>query len=89
MTVYEMREAISKAYDTRSWKKKVENMYNDQVIAIYKNFEYRGILGKVMKKERPTVCDGCKQLSLFDLIDEINAKDKKKNKRKEIENHAL
>lgn len=68
MTVYEMRAEILKVYDTESWRIKVNKMYDDQVIAIYYDFMQRGILGKVLKKERPTVCSEYEQLSLFDLI---------------------
>lgn len=72
MTNYEMREAIRKVYDTRSWQNKVDNMYDDQVIAIYLNFEKRGILNKVMKKERPIVYPKLLkepvQLNIFDYI---------------------
>lgn len=79
MTVHQMRDAILKVYDTASWKKKVENMYDDQVIAIYYNFEARGILDKVMKKERPAVKKSAwafddyvpqetEQMTIFDLM---------------------
>lgn len=79
MTVQQMRDAILKVYDTASWKKKVENMYDDQVIAIYHNFLERDILDKVMRKERPEVTKSIKtfdgyvpqeaeQLTIFDLL---------------------
>ncbi len=74
MTNYEMREAIRKVYDTRSWQNKVDNMYDDQVIAIYLNFEKRGILNKVMKKERPIVypkpLKEPVQLNIFDYVNQ-------------------
>lgn len=50
MTVEEQRTAISKVYPTEKWKNKVENMPEDQVIAIYLAFEKRGLLGKVITK---------------------------------------
>lgn len=50
MTVEEQRTAISKVYPTEKWKNKVENMPEDQVIAIYLAFEGRGLLGKVITK---------------------------------------
>ena len=74
MTVEQMRGAIMRVYDTQSWKKKVLTMYDDQVIAIYYDFSNRGILNKIMKKERPIVADNtqpkvkCQQLSFFDIL---------------------
>ena len=44
------RSAISKVYPTEKWKNKVENMPEDQVVAIYLAFEKRGLLGKVITK---------------------------------------
>ena len=80
MTIQQMKDAIADVYDTKSWRRKVEYMYDDQVIAIYHNFLERGILGKVMRRERPVtvmnressatdVCEvkeECEQLSFFD-----------------------
>lgn len=74
MTVQQMRDAIVDVYDTRSWKQKVANMYDDQVIAIYYNFSKRGVLNKVLRKERPEVkysessSKQSDQLSMFDFI---------------------
>lgn len=79
MTVQQMRDAILKVYDTESWKKKVANMYDDQVIAIYHNFVERKILDKVMRRERPAakksawavedyVPQEAEQLTIFDLM---------------------
>ena len=42
MTTYEQRLAISKVYSSSSWKKKVENMSDSQVIAVYLRFEKEG-----------------------------------------------
>ncbi len=50
MTVEEQRTAILKVYPTEKWKNKVENMPEDQVVAIYLAFEKRGLLGKVITK---------------------------------------
>lgn len=50
MTVEEQRTAISKVYPTEKWQNKVENMPEDQVIAIYLAFEKRDLLGKVITK---------------------------------------
>ena len=49
MTVANMRDEISNVYDTKSWKNKVDEMYDDQVIAIYYNFMRSGKLNKVLK----------------------------------------
>ena len=75
MTVEQMKMAIMDVYHTRSWRRKVANMYDDQVIAIYRNFEQRGVLGKVLKRERPVPAtydcgpkEKCEQLSMFDFI---------------------
>ena len=38
MTVQQMRNAILEVYKTKSWQKKVANMYDDQIIAIYHSF---------------------------------------------------
>lgn len=55
MTVQQMRNAILRVYDTNSWKKKVANMYDDQIIAIYHDFKNRGILNEVVRKEKPSI----------------------------------
>lgn len=74
MTVQEMKVAISRVYQTESWKKKVKNMHDSQVIAIYHDFYNRKILNQVLKKEKPkaAVKDDTKeihqQLSFFDIL---------------------
>ena len=79
MTIQQMKDAIVTVYDTRSWKRKVANMYDDQVIAIYHNFLNRGILDKTLRKERPITviadreqsCEPkpeCQQMTMFDFI---------------------
>ena len=74
MTVQQMKDAIVSVYDTTSWKKKVANMYDDQVIAIYHNFLQRGILNKVLRRERPGAAEKreleerYEQLTVFDLL---------------------
>lgn len=80
MTIQQMKDAIVAVYETRSWKKKVENMYDDQVIAIYHNFLNRGILDKTLRKERPVTVmvdreqsnekQICQQMTMFDFIKE-------------------
>lgn len=72
MTVQQMKDAIVNVYRTESWRKKVENMYDNQVIAIYYDFLNRGILDKVLRREKPK--EKCtsdvqyQQMSIFDLI---------------------
>lgn len=75
MTIQQMKDAILTVYDTASWRKKVANMYDDQVVAIYHNFRERGVLDKTLRKERPKMFEhqvdepkeACQQLSFFDL----------------------
>ena len=52
MTIRQMKDAIAKVYDTATWKKKVKNMRDDQVVAVYYNFRNRGMLGKTWNRER-------------------------------------
>lgn len=74
MTIQQMKDAIVRVYDTTSWKKKVENMYDDQVLAIYHNFRERGILDKTLKRERPGTAEArearenCEQMSFLNLL---------------------
>ena len=76
MTIQQMKDAIANVYKTSSWRKKVSNMYDDQVIAIYHNFYNRGILNKVLRRERPATInkrkqeDKYQQLTIFDLTNE-------------------
>lgn len=76
MTVQQMKDAIARVYRTESWQKKVENMYDDQVIAIYHDFYNRGVLDKVLRRERP-ICakkpkpeEKYQQMTIFDLLNE-------------------
>ena len=46
MTIFEQRQAIARVYASPSWKKKVENMPDDQVVAVYLKFEGQGKLAK-------------------------------------------
>lgn len=78
MTVQQMKDAILSVYDTPTWRKRVSEMYDDQVIAIYYNFSERGILNKVLKKQRPKIVEvepvktepRYQQLTIFDFIKE-------------------
>lgn len=38
MSVDQMRAAIAEVYSGNKWKRKVDKMHNDQVIAVYNNF---------------------------------------------------
>lgn len=71
MTVENMRREIAHVYDTRSWDRKVDEMYDDQVIAIYYKFQKEGKLNKVLRKEKPqpkTIPINIEQLDIFSLI---------------------
>lgn len=79
MTVQQMRNAILRVYNTKSWQNKVANMYDDQIIAIYHDFRNRGILNQVIRNERPKITDvmetpntytppECQQMTMFDLM---------------------
>ena len=79
MTVQQMKEAILNVYQTKSWRNKVANMYDDQIIAIYYNFLERGVLNQVLRHERPAITDlietpntynppECQQMTIFDLL---------------------
>ena len=52
MTVREMRHAISKVYPGKSWKEKVADMPEDQVVAVYFNFEARNMFNKKIEPPR-------------------------------------
>ena len=87
MTNQEMRNAISDAYEGRSWKAKVACMHDDQVIAIYYSFLERGEFNKPknkpVDKKAPNIVQ---QLSVFDFVKEDKEKmghDKIWNKFKE------
>lgn len=51
--VEEMRHDISKVYLSSGWKKKVANMPEKQVMAIYYNFLETGKFGHVPKPIKP------------------------------------
>jgi hypothetical protein len=75
MTVTEMRNAISDAYEGKGWKAKVACMHGDQVIAVYHSFLERGIFDK--PKNQPVdekAPDIVKQLSIFDFVKEDKEK---------------
>lgn len=61
MTVQQMRRDIAKVYDGASWKRRVENMPDDQVIAIYYKFLHSG-------KFYQPACNVGKQLTIADFM---------------------
>lgn len=56
MTVDQMRYDISKIYPGVKWKRKVDKMSDNQVIAVYYNFERSGKFIKLhrVKPDEPT-----------------------------------
>ena len=65
-TVNEMRQYISRKYNTMKWKAKVAQMPTHQVIAIYKSFKEREY-GKP-KQEDPSY----HQIDMFEYLYSIN-----------------
>ena len=75
MTVNNMREAILKVYSGVRWKRKVASMSDGQVIAVYTNFERRGLFTKldIQPKKNPfeeltKEYSGGKQMTIDDLL---------------------
>lgn len=47
MPIHEMRKAIRKVYDygtPNKWTAKVDKMNDDQVLAVYRSFQQRGLV---------------------------------------------
>lgn len=77
MTTEEKRIAISQVYPGASWKRKVADMSDSQVIAVYLSFEKNGTFRKDLKKhnkpyedkrERRENRKEYKQLTIEDFI---------------------
>lgn len=68
MTVEQMRNDISKAYDSWRWRDRVSGMQPAQVIAIYKRMESNGQLHSQKKKGSRTQY---RQMTIFDYGKEI------------------
>ena len=69
MSIDEMRDRIAKVYPGEKWKRKVANMYDDQVIAVYYKFAREGRFNPDYKKESDSGYGAdAKQLSIFDLL---------------------
>lgn len=43
-TMYQMREALKKVYDGDRWRKKVNEMEDNQVIAVFREFVRKGLI---------------------------------------------
>lgn len=76
MSIDDMKYAISTAYNTKSWKNKVENMCSNQIIAVYYDLMRRGLLyGDFCEKTPKKESENSKkepeyeQLSIFDFIE--------------------
>lgn len=67
MTVEQMRSHIKEVYDDPydTWSRKVDAMYDDQVIAIYHKFAEKGVF------EKPKGNRKVRQLNMFNLIDQL------------------
>jgi hypothetical protein len=76
MNVEQMREAIMYVYSSESWKRKVSNMPDDQVIAIYFDFNRKGYLEKPPRdsgrkfetKTNDISKNKAVQISIYDLL---------------------
>lgn len=65
MLVSEMRKKIKTVYGNPTWDRKVDNMPDNQVIAIFYNMKEKGKLNKTSKKRSKEY----EQLTLFDCFD--------------------
>lgn len=74
MNVDQMRKEIAKVYPGEAWQRKVDSMYDDQVIAIFYKFERDGKFLEYLRKkaEAKKHYDGV-QLSMFDLYWEVDS----------------
>ena len=77
MGVEQMREAIADAYLSETWKRKVSNMPEDQVMAIYFKFKEAGKLDRPPAKPKKkyvspridVVQNEPVQLTIYDLLE--------------------
>lgn len=68
MTVDQMRKAIIKVYPNDTWRRKVNRMYDNQVIAIYHSFKEHGKFDEVKKREKSEKKkQKYEQVSMFDF----------------------
>lgn len=72
MTIDQMRAAIARQYPSRKWRERVEQMYDDQIVAIYYAWLERGYFkrkpGTSTSKPRPKGKLEIEQLTLDDLF---------------------
>ena len=61
MSIEQMRDKISKVYDSWRWRERVSRMPDAQVFAVYKNMENRGQFDKKKSKEPKY-----RQMTIFD-----------------------
>ena len=65
MNVETMRSEIAKVYTGNGWKKKVKNMPENQVVAVYLNFKKTGMFDIQRKLENENIG---KQLTFDDIL---------------------
>ena len=65
MNIDQMRNAISEAYTSWRWKERVKNMAPNQVVAIYKSFQNKGMFDKTKAKRFPG--ERYHQMNIFEL----------------------
>ena len=65
MNVETMRSEIAKVYTGDGWKKKVKNMPENQVVAVYLNFKKTGMFDIQRKLENENIG---KQLTFDDIL---------------------
>lgn len=53
MTIRQMKDIIAAVYPGEDWSTKVEDMSDQQVVAVYNGFARRGILNGLPKKKEP------------------------------------
>ena len=51
MLISEMRKKVKNAYGNSTWDRKVDNMPDKQVIAIFYNMQERGVFKKMRKQD--------------------------------------
>jgi len=69
MTIERMREELAKAYPAPKWAKRVAQMDDRQVFAVYKDMERNGRLCKKCGEKTKLKEDGV-QITIWDLMKE-------------------
>ena len=70
MNVEQMRARIIDVYGGPTWRLKVQEMSERQVIAIYKDMERKGRFDKIKKQKHAKTDALCEQLTIFDFLKE-------------------